>query len=249
MARPKVLIIENDDVTRTQLEWAFKDEFALLPAGDGTTALTVARVEHPALVLLDLGLPPHPNDPEGGLRWLQDFRKDGGTGKVIVCTGYGDRQYAVRAVGYGAYDFLTKPVDLDLLRLIMQRACWIAELEQERRTLTPGIEAEEEESEALAAPSGAPLQAAGAPSEAPEAATRTEEGAPEAPPEAEGEDTAASSGAPSVAPEEAAVASDAAEGPASEEETPAAAAEGEDEEDVSLESILEDLRRREGRAE
>ena len=110
------------------------------------------------------------------------------------------------------------------------------------------IEAEEE-AEAPVAPSEAPLQAAGAPSEAPEAATRTEESAPETPPEAEVEDTAASSGAPSVAPEEAAVASDAAEGPVSDEETPAAAAEGEDEEDVSLESILEDLRRREGRAE
>src|SRR3990172_7708074 len=145
MARPKVLLIENDDVTRTQLEWAFKDEFILLPAGDATTAHTIARAEHPALVLLDLGLPPHPNDPEGGLRWLQDFRKEGGTGKVIVCTGYGDRQYAVRAVGYGAYDFLSKPVDLDLLRLVMRRACWIAELEHERRTLAAGTEAEEEE--------------------------------------------------------------------------------------------------------
>ena len=145
MGRPKVLIIENDDATRTQLEWALKDEFALLPAWDATTALALARAEHPALVLLDLGLPPNPTDPEGGLRWLQDFRKDGGQGKVIVCTGYGDRQYAVRAVGYGAYDFLTKPVDLDLLRLVMQRACWIAELEQERRTLPAGIEAEEEE--------------------------------------------------------------------------------------------------------
>ena len=110
------------------------------------------------------------------------------------------------------------------------------------------IEAEEE-AEAPVAPSEAPLQAAGAPSEAPEAATRTEESAPETPPEAEVEDTAASSGAPSVAPEEAAVASDAAEGPVSDEETLAAAAEGEDEGDVSLESILEDLRRREGRAE
>ena len=145
MARPKVLLIENDDVTRTQLEWALKDEFSLLPAGDATTAHTIARAEHPALVLLDLGLPPHPNDPEGGLRWLQDFRKEGGTGKVIVCTGYGDRQYAVRAVGYGAYDFLSKPVDLDLLRLVMRRACWIAELEHERRTLAAGTEAEEEE--------------------------------------------------------------------------------------------------------
>src|SRR3972149_5408245 len=143
MARPKVLLIENDDVTRTQLEWALKDEFSLLPAGDATTAHTIARAEHPALVLLDLGLPPHPNDPEGGLRWLQDFRKEGGTGKVIVCTGYGDRQYAVRAVGYGAYDFLSKPVDLDLLRLVMRRACWIAELEHERRTLAAGTEAGE----------------------------------------------------------------------------------------------------------
>ncbi len=145
MARAKVLLIENDDVTRTQLEWAFKDEFTLLPAGDATTAHTIARAEHPALVLLDLGLPPHPNDPEGGLRWLQDFRKEGGQGKVIVCTGYGDRQYAIRAVGYGAYDFLSKPVDLDLLRLVMRRAFWIAELEHERRALAAGTEAEEEE--------------------------------------------------------------------------------------------------------
>jgi len=101
-------------------------------------------------------------------------------------------------------------------------------------------------------------QAADAPSEAPEAATRTEESAPEAPPETEVEDMAASSGAPSVAPESEApepavapepepAASAEAEEAAPEPET--AAAEGEDEEDVSLESILEDLRRREGRAE
>jgi two-component system NtrC family response regulator len=137
--------VENDEATRTQLEWALKEEFALLPAGDGTTAHTLARAEHPALVLLDLGLPPNPSDPEGGLRWLRDFRNEGGRGKVIVCTGYGDRQYAVRAVGHGAYDFFTKPVDLDLLKLVMQRACWIAELEEERRALTAGAEDEEEE--------------------------------------------------------------------------------------------------------
>src|SRR3970040_2845997 len=115
MAQARALLIENDDVTRTQLEWALRDEFSLLPAGDATTAHTIARAEHPALVLLDLGLPPHPNDPEGGLRWLQDFRKEGGTGKVIVCTGYGGRQYAVRAVGTGANTFLSNPGDSDSL--------------------------------------------------------------------------------------------------------------------------------------
>src|SRR3970282_2340877 len=99
-------------------------EYSRAPAGDETPAHTIARAEHPALALLDLALPPHPNDPEGGLRWLRDFRKEGGTGKVIVCTGYGDRQYAVRAVGYGAYDFLSKSVDLDLLRLVLGRGLW-----------------------------------------------------------------------------------------------------------------------------
>ncbi|HKZ75765.1 MAG TPA: 30S ribosomal protein S1, partial [Actinomycetota bacterium] len=128
------------------------------------------------------------------------------------------------------------------------------EIEAEEEAEAP-VASSEAPLQAAGAPSEAPLQAAGAPSEAPEAATRTEESAPEAPPAAEVEDAAASSGAPSVAPEPEAepepeaVASAEAEAAEAAPQPEAAAAEGEDEEDVSLESILEDLKRREGRAE
>lgn len=145
MSRPKVLIIEDDDATRTQLEWAMKDEFDLVTARDQAAALTLVREHSPTAILLDLGLPPTPADPEAGLRLLREIRKGGGNCKIIVCTGHGERRHAIRAVSYGAYDVFTKPLDLDLLMAVMRRACWIAALEQERRTLPPETDEEIEE--------------------------------------------------------------------------------------------------------
>ncbi len=145
MSQLKVLIIGDSGAARTQLEWALKDEFNLLTAADPATALTLAREHSPPVILLDLDLPPHPANPEEGLRVLREIRKHGGNCKVIVYTGYGERQHAIRAISYGAYDFIAKPVDLDLLKLLVRRACWIAELEQERLTLPPEPEEENEE--------------------------------------------------------------------------------------------------------
>ncbi len=145
MPRHKVLIIGDTDAARTQLESALKDEFDVLTAEDPATALTLAREHSPPVILLELDLPPHPANPEEGLRVLREIRKHGGNCKVIVYTGYGERQHAIRAISYGAYDFIAKPVDLDLLKLLVRRACWIAELEQERLTLPPEPEEENEE--------------------------------------------------------------------------------------------------------
>ena len=145
MSRPKVLIIEDCEATRAQLQWSLKEEFDLLGTGDRASAISLAREHNPMVILLDLGLPPHPTDPEEGLGVLREIRKSGSNSKVIVVTGLGQRHHAVRAMRYGAYDFLTKPVDLDLLRLLMQRACWIAGLEQERQTLPPEPADEDEE--------------------------------------------------------------------------------------------------------
>jgi two-component system, NtrC family, response regulator len=142
MPRPKVLIIEDDEATRRQLEWALKDEFDVVTAGDRVTGLRLARELAPTVTLLDLGLPPHPADPREGLRCLRELGSYGGNGKVIVCSGHGERQHAVQAVRHGAHDFFTKPIDLDLLLCLVRRACWIAELEQERPTL-PAEPAEE----------------------------------------------------------------------------------------------------------
>jgi two-component system NtrC family response regulator len=147
MLRSKVLIVEDDEATSRQLQWALRDEFDLLSAGDPATALTLAREQHPALILLDLGLPPNPADTEEGFRLLQEVLKHGNVGKVIVCTGYGDRANAVRAVGCGAYDIFTKPVDVDILKALMRRACWVAELEEEWSHLA--AEAEKENNEEI----------------------------------------------------------------------------------------------------
>ncbi len=147
MPRHKVLIIGDTDAARTQLESALKDEFDVLTAEDPATALTLAREHSPPVILLELDLPPHPANPEEGLRVLREIRKHGGNCKVIVYSGYGERQHAIRAIRYGAYDFIAKPVDVDLLKLLVRRACWIAELEQERLTLP--LEPEEENEEMI----------------------------------------------------------------------------------------------------
>lgn len=145
MPRPKVLIIDEIGEERTQLEWALKNEFDLLIAADPPTALALAREQTPAVILLDLGLPPNPVDPEEGLRLLREIRKQGSGAKIMVYSGHAQRQHAVRAVSYGAHDFFAKPLDLDLLTMIVRRASRIAELEQERLTLPPEAEEEIEE--------------------------------------------------------------------------------------------------------
>jgi two-component system NtrC family response regulator len=145
MARPHVLIVEHDEAARLELARALGDEWSVLTAENTDTALSLVREHNPTIILLEIGFPPHPDNPEEGLRFVRGIRKLGSHGKVIVLTGSAHRQHAVRAVSYGAFDVFTKPVDLDLLRLVMRRACWIAELEQERVTLPPETEEEIEE--------------------------------------------------------------------------------------------------------
>ncbi len=132
MFRPSVLIVEDDEATRKQLEWALRDEFDVLTAEDSAGAVAIASERTPCVILLDLGLPPNPTDPEEGLRVLRQIRQCAGTGKIIVCTGYGRREHGVRAIELGADDFFTKPVDVDLLKILLRRIRWVSELEQEQ---------------------------------------------------------------------------------------------------------------------
>jgi two-component system NtrC family response regulator len=87
------------------------------------------------VTLLDLGLPPRPNEPEEGLAALSTLLALDPLAKVIVISGQGDKQNALRAVGAGAYDFLCKPVAVDEIRLVLQRGVYLAELEQEYRAM------------------------------------------------------------------------------------------------------------------
>ena len=135
MTKPRLLIVDDDEDIRTQMKWALINDYELLTAGDRTGALAAYTADRPAVTLLDLGLPPRPNDPEEGLAALSAILAVEPLAKVIVVSGQGDKQNALRAVGAGAYDFLCKPVDMDELGLVLQRCVYLAELEREYRAM------------------------------------------------------------------------------------------------------------------
>jgi two-component system NtrC family response regulator len=132
---PALLLVEDDAEIREQMKWALGSEYAVLEAQDRRSALALVRRETPRLVVLDLGLPPAPDAASEGLAALQEIIQFDPTTKVIIATGYSDRAVALNAIQNGAYDFFEKPVQLDVLRVILQRAAYLSRLEQENRAL------------------------------------------------------------------------------------------------------------------
>jgi two-component system, NtrC family, response regulator len=130
----KLLIVEDDPGLQSQLRWCF-DGYEVLAAEDRPGALAQLRRHEPAVVLQDLGLPPDPAGVSEGLATLADILEMAPHTKIIVITGNDDRENAVKAVGLGAYDFYQKPIDTDVLSLIVQRAYRMHELEEENRRL------------------------------------------------------------------------------------------------------------------
>ena len=134
MSKPKLLVVEDDAGLCAQYRWAFPSCRVLI-AGDRRQAETLARKEKPAAALLDLGLPPDPEGVSEGFATLEMLRQASPDMPVIVATGQGQRENALRAVALGAYDFCEKPVDPALLRTVIDRALRLRELEDENRRL------------------------------------------------------------------------------------------------------------------
>ncbi len=130
-----LLIIEDNEEIRSQLRWSLASEFEVLQAGDRATGLTTFREHHPAVVLLDLGLPPAPATTTEGMATLQEILAEERHTKVIVVSGQGEPANAMRAIGEGAWDFVTKPADLDELRAIIRRAFRVARLERDHAAM------------------------------------------------------------------------------------------------------------------
>lgn len=130
----KLLIVEDDPGLLNQLKWCF-DGYDVITAEDRSAAIAELRRHEPMVVLQDLGLPPDPEGVEEGLKTLQETLKLAPYTKVIVVTGNGDQENALKSVALGAYDFYQKPVDTDTLRLLVDRAFTMGELEAENRQL------------------------------------------------------------------------------------------------------------------
>lgn len=131
---PKLLIIEDDPGLQAQLKWSYED-FEVHIAGDRASALALLRSEEPAVVTLDLGLPPDPDGTTEGFAILDDIMALKPDTKVIVASGHGARESALTAIEKGAYDFYQKPVDIDALGLIVRRALHLHRIEMENRAL------------------------------------------------------------------------------------------------------------------
>jgi len=130
----KLLIVEDDPGLQSQLKWCFED-YEVLTAENRSDAIAELRRHEPAVVLQDLGLPPDAEGVSEGMATLEEIVSLAPHTKVIVVTGHGDQENAVKAVGLGAYDFYQKPVDTDTLRLLVDRAFHIYELEAQNRRL------------------------------------------------------------------------------------------------------------------
>ena len=134
-ATRKLLVIEDDPGLQTQLRWCFED-YDVEIAGDREAALDAVRQHHPPVVTLDLGLPPDTDGTSVGFSLLEDILQIAPHTKIIVVTGNNDREHATRSVAMGAYDFFYKPIDADMLELIVNRAYRVYELEEENRRLS-----------------------------------------------------------------------------------------------------------------
>ena len=135
MTMRTLLLVDDDEDIRTQMKWALAADYEVVMAGDRAGAIAAFRASHPAVTLLDLGLPPRPNEPDEGLNALSALLALDSIAKVIVVSGQSDKRNALRAVGAGAYDFLCKPVDMDELKLVLQRCVYVADLEREYRAM------------------------------------------------------------------------------------------------------------------
>ncbi len=135
MTKPKLLIVDDEDVIRNQMQWALNDEYDVFLAEDRATALAQMQRERPSLVALDLGLPPAPRGAEEGLKTLGEILAVDRQTKVIVITGNQDNANALKAVEQGAFDFFAKPADLQEVRVVLKRAALLSNLERENAAL------------------------------------------------------------------------------------------------------------------
>ena len=135
MTKPTILIVEDDEDIRTQMKWALAPDYEVALAENRAEALAAFTANSPSVTVLDLGLPPCPHQPDEGMATLDSILALDPLAKVVIVSGQGDKQNALRAVGSGAYDFLCKPVDTDELTLVLRRCVYVAGLEQEYRSL------------------------------------------------------------------------------------------------------------------
>jgi len=142
MNNNKLLVVEDDPGLQSQIRWCFENYDVFL-ANDRKSAIEQIHKNKPAVVTLDLGLPPHEDDPSEGFATLEQILEIEPDTKVIVVTGQEEHENAVKAIGLGAYDFYSKPFEPEIISVIVNRAFRLLELEDENQRLQTNIPSQE----------------------------------------------------------------------------------------------------------
>ena len=134
MGKNKLLVVEDDAGLQKQLRWIL-DAYDVVTASDRESALAQLRRHQPAVLTMDLGLPPDPDGAGEGLALLSHILAAAPDSKVIVLSGNQERAFALKAIAMGAYDFHQKPLDADMLSLVIARAFYLHAMQQENRRM------------------------------------------------------------------------------------------------------------------
>jgi two-component system NtrC family response regulator len=135
MDKPKILIVDDDDDVRMQMKWALAPQYDTSLAEDRLSALEALQRTRPRAVTLDLGLPPSPGDTLEGLLTLDNMLQFDPFLKVLVVTGQDEKEIGIKAIEQGAYDFFAKPVNIDELKIVLDRALHVQQLKREGREM------------------------------------------------------------------------------------------------------------------
>ncbi len=140
---PKILLVDDDKAFRKVYGSLLRSEgYDVVEADDRPSAREAFEESGAAVVLLDLMLPPD-GSVQAGLEQLGEILSARQDAKVIVISGAGDRRFMVKAVRQGAYDFLTKPVDPDVVLVVVERAMARHRLERQVETLQSTLSAQQ----------------------------------------------------------------------------------------------------------
>ncbi len=131
----QILVVEDDPDIQNQMKWGLSEEYTVLQALNRAEAVSLFNKNQPLVVTLDLGLPPDRNDATEGLSCLREILKKAPDTKVIIVTGNNDRENALKAIQMGAYDYYLKPVNMNELKVILQRAFHLSKIESENLKL------------------------------------------------------------------------------------------------------------------
>ena len=144
MMEQKILVVDDEEGIRTQMKWALSKDYHVLLAEDVDSAREIIVQEKPDLVMLDISLTPGMGSGTEGIAFLQDILSLNSSIKVIMITGNDTRENARKCVALGAYDFYSKPMDVEEVKVSVKRALYIQSLERENKRLLEDLEIAQE---------------------------------------------------------------------------------------------------------